>query len=123
MLRKLVLAVYRGFFWTYERGSWQYDIMVIVIVVFVLFTPRDWFRDRPAPSPPPADVVLLLSDPMGKVYQLRANLLDVKADRTLVEGAQRVLRSYTGRPVKVVRMEPILDAEGQAVSYAVWVRE
>ncbi|MBI4463907.1 MAG: hypothetical protein HY647_04310 [Acidobacteria bacterium] len=123
MLRKLVLAVYRGFFWTYERGSWQYDIMVIVIVVFVLFTPRDWFGDQP-PSPQPATgVVLLLSDPTMKVYRLRANLIDVKADRTLAEGAQRVMRSHTGKSVKVVHVEPSLDAHGQVVSYAVWVRE
>ena len=32
MLRRLGLAIYRGFFWTYERGTWQYDVMVGVIL-------------------------------------------------------------------------------------------
>ena len=40
MLRKLGLAVYRGFFWTYERGTWQYDVMVILILAFIFVTPR-----------------------------------------------------------------------------------
>ena len=123
MLRKLLLAIYRGFFWTYERGSWQYDIMVICILIFVLLTPRDWFRDRPAIPPTPGDVILLLSYPAGKVYQLRGNLIHAQAGRTLVEDAQRFLRIYTGKPVQVLRVEPALDKQGQVVSYAVWVRE
>ncbi|MGH9865538.1 MAG: hypothetical protein ACRD4H_09020 [Candidatus Acidiferrales bacterium] len=34
-------------FWSYERGSWPYDVMVILIVLFVLFTPGKWFHDQP----------------------------------------------------------------------------
>ena len=38
--------LYRTFFWSYERGSWQYDIAVILILVFV-FSPKSWFHDQP----------------------------------------------------------------------------
>jgi hypothetical protein len=34
-------------FWSYERGSWQYDIICAVILAFIFLTPRSWFRDRP----------------------------------------------------------------------------
>jgi hypothetical protein len=37
----------RTFFWSYERGTWQYDVAVILILVFVLLTPRNWFQDKP----------------------------------------------------------------------------
>ncbi len=37
----------RIFFWSYERGAWQYDIAVVVILIFVLLTPRSWFHDQP----------------------------------------------------------------------------
>ena len=30
----------RIFFWSYERGTWQYDVAVALILVFVLLTPR-----------------------------------------------------------------------------------
>ena len=44
----------RIFFWSYERGSWQYDLAVIAILVFVLLTPARWFRDQPTRFMPAA---------------------------------------------------------------------
>ncbi len=123
MLGKLGFAIYRGFFWTYERGTWQYDVMVILILVFIFATPREWFHDKPVAAPPASDVVLLLNAPPQKVYQLRATLINAQTETTLKEGAQRVLRDYTGKSLKITHIEPALDAQGQVVSYAVWVRE
>ncbi|MBI4460736.1 MAG: hypothetical protein HY648_11855 [Acidobacteria bacterium] len=124
MLRKLGSAVYRGLFWTYERGTWQYDIMVVLILVFVFLTPRHWFHDQPALPPALSGVVLLREDPAGKVYQLRASLLDLKDDRTVVRSARQLLVTLTGKPVEVTRIEPVeRNSEGQIISYAVWIRE
>ena len=41
-------------FWSFERGTWPYDVAVALIVVFVLLSPRSWFHDRPPVGPPPA---------------------------------------------------------------------
>ena len=123
MLGKLASAVHRGLFWTYERGTWQYDIMVILILAFIFLTPRAWFRDRPVPPLQAADIVLVLDDPALKVYQLRAKLLKPEADGSVARSAQRVLETHTGKAVEVVRVEPAMDARGQVVSYAVWVRK
>ncbi len=124
MLRRLGLAIYRGFFWTYERGTWQYDVMVILILAFIFLTPRGWFNDRPkTESSSSSGVVLLLHDNTQKIYQLRAALIDTKTDASLEQGARRVLRSFTGKPVEITRIEPATDSRGQVVSYDVWVRE
>jgi hypothetical protein len=32
----------RFIFWDYPRASWQYDVMVGIIVVFVMLAPRWW---------------------------------------------------------------------------------
>jgi hypothetical protein len=40
MLKRFIL-------WDYARASWQYDVMVGIIVAFIFLTPRDWFRDQP----------------------------------------------------------------------------
>jgi CDP-diacylglycerol--glycerol-3-phosphate 3-phosphatidyltransferase len=40
-----VMIIWRGLFWTYERASWQYDIMVIVILLFVWGTPARFLSD------------------------------------------------------------------------------
>ena len=122
MLRKLGAAIYRGLFWTYERGTWQYDIMVILILAFIFLTPRDWFRDRPD-RPAASGVILLSSGPTQKVYQLPAKLIDAEADGTVEQGAQRVLRLHTGKSVRITHIEPEKDWRGQVISYAVWVQE
>lgn len=45
------LVVWRTFFWTYERATWQYDVWVIVILAFIWLTPPDWLKDPMAHGP------------------------------------------------------------------------
>ncbi len=45
--RKIKRALERAVLWSYERGSWQYDIMVLVILAYIFLTPRLWFHDGP----------------------------------------------------------------------------
>ena len=131
MLGKLVSAIHRGLFWTYERGTWQYDIMVVMILAFIFLTPRDWFHDRPAAPLPAAaqisersqDVVLLRDDRTQKVYRLRASLINATGGEGVAKGCQRVLQNFTGRSWEITRIEPAVDSTGQVVSYAVWVRD
>ena len=68
-------------FWSYERGSWPYDLMVIVIVIFVLLSPRHWFQDqsqqnRPQVALANSDIQLVEEDPETQVRTCR---LDAKA--------------------------------------------
>jgi len=43
-----VMIVWRGLFWSYERATWQYDIMVITILAFVWGTPARMLGDPTA---------------------------------------------------------------------------
>ncbi|HEY2431060.1 MAG TPA: CDP-alcohol phosphatidyltransferase family protein [Vicinamibacterales bacterium] len=40
-----VRMLWNGFFWTFERATWQYDVMVVVILAFVWLIPPGWIRD------------------------------------------------------------------------------
>src|SRR5689334_16370891 len=40
-----VRMLWNAFFWTFERATWQYDIMVICILAFTWLTPPDWIGD------------------------------------------------------------------------------
>ena len=40
-----VRMVWNAFFWTLDRATWQYDLMVIAILAFVWITPPDWIGD------------------------------------------------------------------------------
>ncbi|HWP99092.1 MAG TPA: hypothetical protein VNK92_01355 [Vicinamibacterales bacterium] len=45
LLRVPAAVLWNALFWTYERGTWQYDLMVIAILAFVWLTPPGWLRD------------------------------------------------------------------------------
>ena len=54
LLRLLTLpavAIWHALFWTFERATWQYDLMVIAILAFVWLTPPDWIGDPTASGP------------------------------------------------------------------------
>jgi CDP-diacylglycerol--glycerol-3-phosphate 3-phosphatidyltransferase len=40
-----IRMLWNGFFWTFERATWQYDVMVIAILAFVWLTPPTWIGD------------------------------------------------------------------------------
>tara|TARA_B100001123_G_scaffold116293_1_gene135471 strand:- start:4943 stop:5755 length:813 start_codon:yes stop_codon:yes gene_type:complete len=42
------LAVWHALFWTFDRATWQYDLMVIAILAFVWITPPGWLADPTA---------------------------------------------------------------------------
>jgi len=64
--------LYRTFFWSYERGSWQYDIAVILILVFV-FTPKSWFHDQPQVGLPVNSTQVELLSKSGDVEVYRVD--------------------------------------------------
>ena len=45
-------ALWHALFWTFERVTWQYDLMVIAILAFVWITPPGWLGDPMAQGPP-----------------------------------------------------------------------
>ncbi len=40
-----LVVLWNALFWTYDRATWQYDLMVIAILAFVWITPPGWFGD------------------------------------------------------------------------------
>ncbi len=45
------LILWKTFFWTYERATWQYDLLVIAILIFIWLTPPTWLNDPMAKGP------------------------------------------------------------------------
>jgi hypothetical protein len=50
--------LWNAFFWTYERATWQYDVMVIAILAFVWLTPPGWLGDPMASGDGPVGWLL-----------------------------------------------------------------
>lgn len=113
----------KGFvLWRYERGSWQYDVMVALIVVFVLFTPARYFHDQPVYQERlVGDIVRLGADGDADRYRVSADLL-ASYHAEPRQAAEQVLAANLGHRVNIVRIQEIEGAEGEVAWYDVWVR-
>jgi hypothetical protein len=54
--------------WSYERASWQWDVLCILIMCFIFLTPKAWFEkdERTATQTLSAGVQVSASDPGEK---------------------------------------------------------
>ena len=44
--------------WNYERASWQWDVLCLVILAFIFLTPKEWFEStKTAANQSAADAV------------------------------------------------------------------
>lgn len=115
-------------FWTYERGSFHYDIMVTLILLFLFLAPRFIdFKDKPVET-----VALQSSEVLVKeagtnedgslfVYQIRAeDMHGAATDSDRQAAILRVIEPISGE-VTLERYEPVRDAHGNVVAYNAWV--
>jgi hypothetical protein len=118
----------RIFFWSYERGTWQYDIAVVVILIFVLLTPRGWFRDQPQVGMPAApeqvQLVLVSDDGHRQQYRVDARVLAPPEQapalaNDLHNALQRALPDLHNGHFSITRIVAVRDAEGTVVAYEV----
>lgn len=118
----------RTFFWAYERGTWQYDLAVAAILVFVLATPRAWFQDQPQVGVPaaPGQVQLVKEDGGQQIYRVDARLLAPPVQTPALENdlhnaLQKSLPSLRYGRFEIAKIEPERDAQGTVIAYQVEV--
>ncbi|MBV8818535.1 MAG: hypothetical protein JO022_09280 [Acidobacteriaceae bacterium] len=109
----LASGLKRFVLWDFRRASWQYDVMVALILGFVFLTPRDFFRDQPKAS----QIVMLPSENGTSVYWIEPELVTSPSEGARIEQAANLLKKKTGRKHSVVRLEPIFDSEKEVKGY------
>ena len=122
-------VLYRTLFWSYERGSWQYDLAVILIVLFVLATPMRWFHDQPQVGiSANASLVEALPHETGpEAYRVDARLL-APPERTpalqndLHNAMQRARADLRDGHFSIGKIEPIRDGDGNVIAYRVEIQ-
>jgi hypothetical protein len=112
----------RLFLWDFPRGSRPYDIVVGIILVFVFLTPRDWFRDQPR-IPKASHIAMLPSENSSLPFFVDVQLLEKVPENQRISKLDETLRKSTGnRGLKVLRVEPILNSEGELQGYMAFAR-
>ncbi len=124
-----MLRVLRSYlFWTYERGSFHYDVMVTLILLFLFVSPHLInYKDRPQET-----VALHASEVLVKeagsrdgsnrfIYQVRAEDMGrVETDEQKRVAMLRVIEPISGE-VTLERYEEVKDAAGKVIAYNAWV--
>ena len=132
-MQRLWQGLARTLFWSYDRGSWPYDLMVIAIVAFVLLTPRQWFHDQPQSIALPTSDVQLVSEDSAtqtSTYRLDANVLPLakrtskptpELERETHDILGRAVEQLKGQTFQVRRIDPVRAEDGSVVYYDVTV--
>ena len=84
--------------WDYSRGTWQYDVLCLLIIAFIFLTPKTWFDRREKLSTQTASVTVKFRDSSPEQIENRAKELGSQneAQNLKIQGQERDsgMRSY-----------------------------
>jgi hypothetical protein len=109
-------------FWTYPRGSFHYDVMVTLILIFLFVSPRLInYRDRPQETlTSTRDILVRGNGPDGLIYQIGADqLADTSSEDKLKAEFIGRIQAISGN-VQIDRYVEEKDASGRVTQYRVW---
>jgi hypothetical protein len=113
-VRGLTTTLKKIFFWNYARNTWQWDLLCVVILIFIFLTPNRWFSSGERARN------IGHQNPVVRTLILGPEVVANEADRRQIE--QRV-KDLTGRPdVEVVAVRKMVDANGRTRSFEVDIR-
>ena len=93
-------------FWTYPRTSWQWDVLCLLILVFIFLTPKGWFETSELRR---LRTVVISADVVGS-----------QADR---DGIERRAKEVAAQPRgRVTAVRELRDTEGKLIAYEVDIR-
>ena len=113
-MTELLNMIKKSFLWSYARNTWQWDVLCVLILVFIFLSPKGWFASGKR------------HDPLGHRSEARATVtvpaevIDNDRDKSPLE--QRV-RTYLRQPnAQVIALRPRQDSNGRTVDYEVDIR-
>jgi hypothetical protein len=113
--RDALLSVLRKlFFWNYARNTWQWDVLCVVILIFIFLTPKSWFENSERRG------YLAHQNPTASTVLISPELIENAQDKGQIEQA---VRTFMGRnDVQVLNIRKVADQDGRTRGYEVDIR-
>ena len=93
-------------FWNYSRTSWQWDVLCVLILVFIFLTPKSWFENSEYRR--------------VKTWVIPIELVGNQSDKSAI--GQRA-KEFAHRPdSRVIDVRPMVDGTGKLIGYEVDIR-
>src|SRR6267378_2571586 len=97
-------------FWNYPRTSWQWDVLCVLILVFIFLTPKSWFANNAYRQIPEGQMTVAVG----------VDVVGNQLDRAEIE---RRAKGRANRPRGQVNdVRPVLDSSGKVIAYEVDIR-
>ncbi len=115
------------FYWTYSRGSFHYDVMVTLILLFIFVAPHLWnFGDRPSTEPGPSHPIIVSGD-VGHGVVITVDAADVDTyfgatDAQVKRALRHAIEPVTGDDVVVERWITVTTPDGR-FAWKVWAHK
>jgi len=122
--RRRFTAILRSYFyWTYPRGSFHYDVMVTLILLFIFITPHLWdYGAKPSSVAASSYPFQVVPSGRGVIITMPASAVNVPAgasDREVKRILRKTVEPVTGDDVYVEQWETATDAQGN-LTWKVW---
>jgi len=102
------------FFWNYPRNTWQWDLLCVVILIFIFLTPKSWFDGSERPRN------MVHQSPVARTLVLSPEVVVNEADKDQIE---QQVKSLTGRSkVEVLAVRKVVGSDGRTRSFEVDIR-
>jgi hypothetical protein len=113
-VRGLFTTLKKIFFWNYARNTWQWDLLCVVILIFIFLTPKSWFLSGERAQS------MVHQSRVARTLVLKAEVVENEEDRARI--AQQV-RELTGRTdFEVLAVRKIAGPDGKTRSFEVDIR-
>jgi hypothetical protein len=97
-------------FWTYPRTSWQWDVLCVLILVFIFLTPKSWFENSAYQRSHAGQTTVIIS----------TDVVGAQLDKAEIGRRAKQLAGRAGAQVIEVREVP--DEAGKLIAYEVDIR-
>ena len=98
-------------FWTYPRTSWQWDVLCVLILVFIFLSPKSWFETSEFRRIHMGATTVVVS----------SDLIGVQADKDAIERRAKALAARPDGHVTGLR-ERRDEKTGRLIGYEVDIR-
>jgi hypothetical protein len=113
-VRGLLTTLKKIFFWNYARNTWQWDLLCVVILIFIFLTPKGWLDNGERPR------VASHQNPVATTVVLGPEIIVNEGDKGQIE---QQIRTVSGRSsAEVVAVRRITDQGGKTIRYEVDIR-
>lgn len=106
--------------WTHERGSVHFDVMVTLILAFIFITPRFVnFGDRPKPDWPANEIRASVNPAGGMIYEVPVELIQTQGGKPTDKELANAIAPTVG-PIIVDRKQAVKEIGGSVIAWRVW---